>query len=66
MKRVVPEDQKRGEGTGCVGRAGGCREEEDVKEEPDTRTSDRLPVHVQVNVPMQTINLISSLTNGAR
>lgn len=49
MKRVVPEDQKRGEGTGCVGRAGGCREEEDVKEEPDTRTSDRLPVHVQMN-----------------
>lgn len=55
MKRVVPEDQKRGEGTGLRGAGWGCIE--DVKEEPDTRTSDRLPVHVQMNFPMQIIQL---------
>lgn len=57
MKRVVPEDQKRGEGTGLRGARWGCIEEEDEKEEPDTRTSDRLPVHVQADSPMQTIQL---------
>lgn len=39
------------------GAAGGCKELEDEKEEPDTRTSHRLPVHPPAGFPMQTIQL---------